>query len=175
MQSTISDLGWSLANPITLLSLISDQALMQVAQASRETKKVQLFSLIYVSYCQIKQSDSSTEVHNIVQASVRRNASLNITGALLFTGEHFAQILEGIEPAVIELVDAIRRDPRHDQMQIIDQGPIDRRLFAKWSLAYFGPSKFVSDHVNRLLDSASPNQRLRALRDLEYLIREFAS
>ncbi len=135
---------------------------------------MKLFSLLYVSHSRLVQSNAQEEVEAIVETSVVNNERHKITGALLFTGMYFAQILEGKEPAVVELMAAISRDDRHDRIQIINTRSISRRRFPGWSLAYFGPSGFVAGHVMRVFEARSPAEQQEASRMLELLLEEFA-
>lgn len=134
-----------------------------------------LSTLLYISRCAIPERDAQSEVHRIVATAVARNPALGLTGALLFTGMHFAQVLEGKGESIDRLMDAVTRDARHDHVLIVEQGPIAERRFADWSMAYFGPSQFVSRHVTRLLNDPSPAERRRGANWLNELLCEFAS
>lgn len=133
-----------------------------------------LYSLLYISRSTIAPSDAKIVVEQITATALVFNPGAGLTGALLFTGTYFAQVLEGNVTAIDRLVEQISRDPRHEQMRIVDRSPIERRRFAEWSMAYFGPSIFVSRHVTRLLAAESPNEQNRAAEWLSELMREFA-
>lgn len=136
---------------------------------------MKLSSILYVSQSIMPQSDAVAGVNNIVTTALARNPELGLTGALLFTGDYFAQVLEGSDASIDLLMASILRDPRHDQILIVDRGPIAERRFADWSLAYFGPSQFVSRHVTRLLDSPSLPERRRSSKWLNDLLWEFST
>lgn len=78
-------------------------------------------SLLYVTRSVIAPDDTATAVRAIVAVAQSRNADLNVTGALLFTGSHFAQILEGKAEAIGLLLASIRRDPRHRDIVVVDR------------------------------------------------------
>ncbi|MCB4859501.1 BLUF domain-containing protein [Sphingobium sp. PNB] len=108
----------------------------------------------YISTSQLDATQAEKHMEEIVQVSIPRNRSLEVTGALLFTGNRFAQYLEG-EPAAIENLKAsILRDRRHREVQTIASGEAPHRHFVTWSLAYAGPSHFVSDIIERALNDA---------------------
>lgn len=65
-----------------------------------------------------------------------RNAHLRITGALLFNDGCFAQILEGEAEDVTWLFEAIRRDPRHCNVTLLQQAVATERAFADWAMQY---------------------------------------
>jgi len=50
----------------------------------------------------------------------------------------FAQILEGAEEAVKPLFERIKRDARHDNVQLLEQGSAPKRSFEKWAIAHAG-------------------------------------
>lgn len=139
------------------------------------TISLDLFSLLYVSQSQLAASQIPDAVNEIVETSIVSNREHGITGALLFTGDHFVQVLEGSKPAIANLMAAISRDPRHDRILIMCRSPITGRRFADWSLAYCGPSRFVADHVTRLLEAPTPAHQTKASEWLEYLLREFTT
>ena len=135
----------------------------------------QLVSLLYVSRITITANERESEINRIVSLARERNSLRRLTGALLSTHTHFAQILEGEAEAVNLLIGALRSDPRHDQLQIVDWESIAARRFTGWSMAYSGHSQFVSSHVTRLLDDASPIGRDRAAEWLVELMHEFVT
>ena len=51
--------------------------------------------ILYISESQLSQSEAPSMVADIVAGSLVKNAALDLTGALFFTGIYFAQILEG--------------------------------------------------------------------------------
>lgn len=106
-------------------------------------------------------------IGDIVAVSRSRNASLGVTGALLFARGKFAQFLEGSEDAVTMLRDSIERDPRHGRIDTIAAGPAPSRRFADWSLAYAGGSQFVAGEIDKPLDDAtgSPNRLITLLEE----------
>lgn len=113
-------------------------------------------------------------VEQIVATSRANNPGLALTGALLFTGEYFAQVLEGPAASIDRLMARVSKDPRHDQLIVVAREPITARRFGRWSMAYSGPSQFVARHVTQLLaNPASPYQN-RSVDWLNDLMWEFA-
>jgi uncharacterized membrane protein (DUF373 family) len=55
---------------------------------------------------------------------------------LLYGNKTFIQILEGEEDVVHKLVKTIKRDPRHTNLQIVKQKPIERHEYADWSMGF---------------------------------------
>jgi len=132
-----------------------------------------LTSVLYISRSTIDPDDAESQVGAIVAAAMPANRQNGLTGALLFTGTHFAQLIEGREQEIDILISALQRDPRHDELQIVARMPIADRRFKDWSMAYFGPSQFVARHVTRLLGSPSTAEQHRAADWLTDLLHEF--
>lgn len=130
-------------------------------------------SLLYVSESSLDPDNASKGVDNIVATARHRNPDKDITGALLFTGSHFAQILEGDKEAVEAMLSAIEADHRHNNLRVIDQSFLYERKFRNWSMAYFGPSIFLSRHVSSLLQSPAQSNSPGGGEWLSALLLEF--
>lgn len=79
------------------------------------------FQLLYVS--RLAPACTWEVVKEVAAAARRNNPAHGITGALLFDGERFCQLLEGDEPAVRRLMDNITTDPRHTDVKPLFAGP----------------------------------------------------
>lgn len=133
-----------------------------------------LESLLYISESKIESNNARSEIERILATAHAMNPSVGITGALVFTGTHFAQVIEGEEAAISKLVASIARDQRHAHVNIVIRDPLTARRFPDWSMAYNGPSKYVSGHVARLLNSSSPIESSRAADWLAELLEQFS-
>lgn len=127
-----------------------------------------MHSLIYVSRRTAEPDQLAREVDEILHVSRLRNAALAVTGALIATPLTFAQMLEGPQAALAELLASIYKDPRHDMIHLVDLAPKDERDFAGWSLAYHGESSYVSAMLAEAIaapdfDLARQVDRIRAL------------
>lgn len=133
-----------------------------------------LFSLLYLSRSTAPPNAATGIVDEIVATARTHNPSHGLTGALLFTGEHFAQVLEGTACAIDSLMINVCKDPRHTEIVVVAREPIVTRRFGHWSMAYSGPSQFVARHVTRLLNDPSPHELGRSAEWLNDLLWEFA-
>ena len=131
--------------------------------------------LLYVSKSKIKEAEAFSVVSRIVTKAIEWNVDHNLTGALIFTGTHFAQVLEGSQKDLEDVMVIIENDPRHGSIQVINRSPIDERQFPSWAMAYQGPSQFVSRHVTRLLHATSGLEQQRATDWLIQLAHEFVT
>ncbi|ACB24558.1 MULTISPECIES: BLUF domain-containing protein [Methylobacterium] len=107
-------------------------------------------SLLYVS----RRLATPADIRDIVETSRVRNARLQVTGALVASRNRFAQILEGPRAALDALMDSIRRDRRHTEVEVVMHADIERRRFPEWTLAYSGTSVFVDGLIEALAKRA---------------------
>jgi hypothetical protein len=93
-----------------------------------------LLSVIYVSVADplIGEQDIAAL---LVQAR-RNNQRDALTGALIFNGHNFLQLLEGPGDKVDACLAVIRNDPRHSGMVEIRRREIAERAFAEWTMLY---------------------------------------
>lgn len=129
-------------------------------------------SLLYVSVSTLTPEQERDEVDKIVGVAQRRNCELGVTGALIFTGTHFAQLLEGPADAIDALMRSISCDPRHRSVTVVDTGEASRRLFPDWSMAYFGHSRYIDRFVVPLFGSSEDRPR-KSIDRLIGLMQEF--
>lgn len=110
-------------------------------------------SLHRLIYCSRPASVSRGDLEAILDACRRNNPAGRLTGMLLFTSDCFVQLLEGGRTAVNACFQRISQDQRHRQIEVISCGPVDFRLFDRWSMHYVAQdsaavrdlSRFVAD------------------------------
>ncbi|MGL3822989.1 BLUF domain-containing protein [Sphingopyxis sp. R3-92] len=129
---------------------------------------------MYVSRAHVPRECADEVIDAIVAVSRPRNAALQVTGALVFSGDSFAQIIEGPAEAVAELRACISRDSRHRELLTLVDGERSSRDFADWSLAYSGTALFVARELERIRADmhSEPHQ---SQRDLRRLLGELSS
>ncbi|WP_311276037.1 BLUF domain-containing protein [Methylobacterium sp. WCS2018Hpa-22] len=126
--------------------------------------------MLYVS----RRRATDADIVNIVDAARARNARLQVTGALIATDARFAQILEGSQAAIDELMDSIRRDRRHEHVDVVQDRQTAKREFSIWSMAYSGRSVFAESLIGALATNGSDELDDRHLKRLQDFMREFA-
>jgi hypothetical protein len=129
---------------------------------------------MYISTANIPRTDAAQAIDAIVRVSRGRNAALKVTGALIFGGELFAQLIEGPAESIVELRSSIARDERHGDILTMADGEQNRREFADWSLAYSGSSLFVARELERIR-AARVFEPSYSNHDLRRLLGELAS
>jgi len=98
--------------------------------------------MIQLSYLSTAIEPMSTQdLLRLLQQCREKNPARGITGMLLYGNSTFLQVLEGEEQVVDELVEKIRQDPRHTDLQILYRKKIKQREYADWSMGF----KRVSD------------------------------
>ncbi|MES2400551.1 MAG: BLUF domain-containing protein [Pseudomonadota bacterium] len=94
----------------------------------------QLHEVLYVSTLDARQPISI--VADIAAKARVFNESQNITGLLIFDGMRFCQQLEGERKPVMALLERIRQDPRHTNVEVLHHAPLAERRFRRFSLGY---------------------------------------
>jgi hypothetical protein len=79
------------------------------------------------------------DLEQMLEESRLRNAKQDITGVLVFVDGVFLQVLEGARDDVEDLMESIRRDPRHRDIKVFHEEEVDRRAFPTWRMAYLSP------------------------------------
>ena len=93
-----------------------------------------LIHLIYNSAATRPFSDA--DLQQLLSAARNKNASLNVTGMLLYVDGGFFQILEGPEAVVDRLLATIHSDARHTRVTTIIRESIPERSFGEWTMGY---------------------------------------
>lgn len=111
-----------------------------------------LKQLIYVS--RAAPGIDHAEVRRILATSQRNNRRRDVTGCLLFSGRHFAQVLEGDAGLVGELRRLIALDPRHHEMVLLLEREVRLRRHVGWSMGYLYRLDLV-DRLEQLLTAGA--------------------
>lgn len=115
----------------------------------------QLYQLSYISRSLIKGSDESIkqQVEAILNSSQKNNPALGVTGALLYSGGYFCQILEGPIKPLVDLYAKINQDERHTGITLLHFHESDSRIFKHWSMAFAGIQDKLHFHIDDIKDS----------------------
>jgi hypothetical protein len=91
-----------------------------------------LARILYISRARHRMTNG--ELQDLLAGARLRNQAHGITGLLVYDAGYFAQVLEGPEPALEQLLANIAADPRHDEYSLVSRGLVDQRYFAGWSM-----------------------------------------
>ncbi|QGN55787.1 BLUF domain-containing protein [Novosphingobium sp. Gsoil 351] len=129
--------------------------------------EIGLTSLLYVSRSTLDVNGDQASVGEIVSEAIERNKLLLVTGALFYTGLHFAQFLEGPRRSVESLMASISKDTRHHHVTVVAHKQVPRRRFPEWAMAYAGSNPFLDRQMKALLSplTAEP-ERCRLMSEL---------
>jgi len=102
-------------------------------------------SVYQIVYCSKNRIDGSPEevdaaISSILSTARAKNQKAQISGALLFNGSAFAQVLEGPLAAVEDIFEHIQCDTRHSDVVVLRNGESPARVFSDWSMAYADPA-----------------------------------
>jgi hypothetical protein len=118
----------------------------------------------------------SAELLDLLKISRDNNLAHDITGLLLHRQDSFFQVIEGSHRSVDEILEKISRDPRHQRIEIMFEGPIEEREFDDWRMGFLeldnvdlrlvpGFTEFLEDGVEprEFLAHLSRSKRLALL------------
>ena len=99
-----------------------------------------LYRVLYCSRNNLGGAPESyaEEIRGILAKSRENNARDGVTGGLLFSDGCFAQVLEGPLHTVESAFERIQCDGRHQDVTVLQSGPITARDFPDWSMAFTG-------------------------------------
>ena len=79
---------------------------------------------------------SGGDTQDILHSARHRNQALGLTGCLHFEDGMFFQWLEGPRDGLVQAVDLILADDRHQEITVLDQGALDQRRFQDWRMRF---------------------------------------
>ncbi|MBB4210581.1 FAD-dependent sensor of blue light [Rhodothalassium salexigens DSM 2132] len=105
-------------------------------------------------------------VTSILRTAQSNNATIGVTGALLYSGGYFCQVLEGETDNLEELFETIQMDSRHKEITVLYFDQIDERGFSDWSMAFAGIEEAMRFDIQGIKDSTDQVAMRDAGRDL---------
>jgi len=93
-----------------------------------------LDQLVYCSRSRLAPADEATAMVDIVHVAAFLNARNGITGVLTLQDGVFVQVLEGSPSALDILMLHLHFDERHEAIDVVARGRIERRAFPAWGM-----------------------------------------
>ncbi len=124
-----------------------------------------LYQIFYVS----RSLASPEQVEAIVESSRELNARRQVTGSLLYTGGHFAQVIEGPAATLAETMVAIAADHRHDTVRTLVKGRLTARRYGETRMGY-AEAPGANELIANLIGTRRVNTR-RAQRVLDLMFQ----
>lgn len=91
-------------------------------------------SLVYTSTQTHPITDS--ELAQILAVGREKNTLLGVTGMLAHKGDNCIGVIEGDDDVVHTRFEQVRADPRHTNVRVLIDEPVERRAFPDWSMAF---------------------------------------
>ncbi len=76
----------------------------------------------------------TVDLRSIAHQCQRNNSHTGVTGLLMFIDGSFLQVIEGESGVITELLETLRSDHRHKDITIIEEKPVEARLFPQWCM-----------------------------------------
>ena len=104
-----------------------------------------LHQLLYVSV--ETKPYTKEELIALLEQSREKNATLGVTGILIYFKKHFFQVLEGEREIVFDLFRTIKHDNRHMSVIMMHDQPITERRFKDWTMAFVNLNEVEKCHL----------------------------
>lgn len=112
-----------------------------------------LEQLVYCSRSRLSPDNEAAAIADIVHVAAFLNARNDITGALTIQDGMFVQFLEGAPSALDILMLHLHFDERHEDIEVMARGTIERRDFPVWGM--MAPDAGRSVELGRLIAQRS--------------------
>lgn len=90
------------------------------------------------------------ELSDLLLGARKRNDEHGITGILVYHAGNFAQVLEGPDAKIEQLLENIAADPRHDEYHVIFESPTEDRYFEGWSMDWANLDRYEDGRYSEL-------------------------
>lgn len=136
-----------------------------------------LYNLAYISKNTIKgnSEEIKEQIRDILAAAHRNNPSKGVTGALLYSGGYFCQVIEGPEEVLEELFENIQMDGRHGDVTVLHFQPIEARGFSAWAMALAGIEENMRFDIDGVLASKDDFKMKETGRDLVNVLEQMVT
>jgi len=98
-----------------------------------------LHEIIYVSLATREMAQA--ELLALLDEARVHNEAHGITGLLMYHRHEFLQLLEGERDELLALYAGICKDPRHQQVYTLWEGPLLARNFDRWAMGFVSPDE----------------------------------
>lgn len=105
--------------------------------------------IVYMSIASPYLPDQVVDV--IANEAAKKNEKLGISGLLVKKGRYFVQYIEGDPGKLKFLFEKIKKDDRHSDIVVLEQGPILEPIFADWHMQ--SNEKIIKVMMKRLLET----------------------
>ncbi len=103
-------------------------------RSQAEAEPDRIFQMAYVS-TQTRPL-SQADLVRLLETARGRNLEAGITGMLLHRSDSFFQVLEGDRDRVMAVYEQIKRDRRHERLEILYEDQVPEREFSEWQMGF---------------------------------------
>lgn len=128
---------------------------------SARTVPKSLVRIVYRSRSTL-HPDNVEELDKIFRISIKNNLRSKLTGCLAHPDGHFVQVIEGESNQVSSLMDRLRGDSRHKDIEILGEWKASSRLFSAWAMAR-PDLRPLADQSFRLIDEKGSGSQVTAI------------
>lgn len=128
---------------------------------SKYKKSLSSEDLIYELTYKSTMADAigAKEIEEIIDEASLTNKKHHITGCLVCQNNNFFQLLEGSKSNVLLIYDKIKKDPRHNNLEVLTRKINSHRFFPQWSMALLSDKDelketFKNKAINLNLDTS---------------------
>ncbi len=112
------------------------------------------------------------DMDQLLRAAQSRNRREGVTGLLIYDQGRFFQWIEGPEMGLNRVWDSIRRDPRHQQVEVLRREVVPQRFFSRWDMSLARRPRGPID--SHLAAATRPTEVLRRLQSRPAMLADGA-
>lgn len=106
-----------------------------------------------IVYCsQLSPEYDLKEVYKILQNAREKNASIGVSGYLLFGSGNFMQVIEGPEVSINGLWKKISNDSRHTNLKLMSETMVRNLNYDSWSMGFANLTENLHPTLKKILD-----------------------
>ncbi|MEO0630502.1 MAG: BLUF domain-containing protein [Planctomycetota bacterium] len=106
--------------------------------------------VVYISKAASEMSDFQLQM--LASRASDRNATVGITGLLVYAGGWFIQAIEGPKASIDLVLNRIYRDNRHHDIEVLLDAEVRERMFRNWTMGVRNLDLVSADIRNPLLE-----------------------
>lgn len=130
--------------------------------------------LIYLSEATDAAYPIEPTLNQIFESARRRNPEKDIFGALFYSNGIFLQAVEGPDAEIDDLLEKLKDDSRHHNLQVLVEQPITHHSMQEWNMQPINledDSLFSKETLNKAINMVSRSMKFDASM-LVYLVQE---
>jgi hypothetical protein len=125
-------------------------ALLASAVGRGQEQARMLRRVVYVSKAASEMSDFQLQM--LASRASVRNATVGITGLLVYGAGWFIQTIEGPKTSIDLVLNRIYRDNRHHEIEVLLDSEVRERMFRSWTMGVHNLDLATDDVRGHLLD-----------------------